>query len=351
MSMEGRGMHTSEPLKVAIIGSGMIARYHATAIAATPGARLVAMAASSQARASAATAEFGVPCHHTVAALLADPAIDAVTICTPSGMHAAQAIAAARAGKHVLVEKPLALSLADADAMIAACDAAGVRLAVALQRRTDPVFIQVRQAIASGALGRPVLATVTIPYIRDAAYYASAAWRGTWALDGGGVLMNQGIHLIDLLLWFFGDVSEVQARAATLAHAIDVEDCLSATVHFANGAHGTIAATTAAAPGFPHRIELYGTRGGIQLEGESIARWEVPGIEPVGLRTGPAEAGAGARPGGIQHVGHARIVADLVAACREGRAPLVDGREGRRALALVLAAYESARHRRAVGLA
>jgi predicted dehydrogenase len=341
-------MPINDPLGCAIIGSGMIARYHAAAIAATPGARLVAMAASSPARASAAAAAFGVPCHHSLAGLLADPAIDIVTICTPSGMHAAQAIAAARTGKHVLVEKPLALSLADADAMIAACDAAGVRLAVALQRRTDPVFIQVWQAIASGALGQPILATVAIPYIRDAAYYASAAWRGSWALDGGGALMNQGIHLIDLLLWFFGDAVEVQAQAATLAHAIDVEDCLSATVRFASGAQGTIAATTAAAPGFPHRIELYGTRGGIQIEGESIARWEVPGIEPHGVHSGPADAGAGARPGGIQQAGHTRIIADLVAACREGRAPLVDGREARRALAFVLAAYESARHRRAV---
>jgi UDP-N-acetyl-2-amino-2-deoxyglucuronate dehydrogenase len=328
----------------------MVARYHAQAIAATPGARLVAVSRSDPSKAAAAAAEFGVPCETSDAALLARSDVDAVCICTPSGAHARQTLAAARAGKHVLVEKPMALTLADADAMIAACRSAGVVLGVALQRRTEPAYQLVHRAIEAGALGRPVLGLALIPYFRAQAYYDSAGWRGTWAEDGGGALMNQGIHIADLLVWFLGDVEEVLARSATLAHSIEVEDDVVATVRFKNGALGSIVATTAAAPGFPHRVEIYGTRGGVQLEAEAIARWDgdaVPAIDPS-LRAGlaPAAAGAGGSATGLAPTGHARILADFVAAVREGRAPLVPGEEGRRSLALVLAVYESARSER-----
>ena len=341
-------------LRFAIAGSGMIARYHAEAIARVPGARLVAVCRSDSHRAAEAAAHFGVPCEPSYTALLARDDVDAVCICTPSGLHADQAIAAARAGKHVLVEKPMALTLAGADAAIAACRAADVRLGVALQRRTDPSFRAVKTAIDYDRLGRMVLGNVSIPYIRPQEYFDSAAWRGTWALDGGGALMNQGIHLVDLLLWFMGDVDEVHAHVATLAHAIEVEDCVTATLRFASGALGTIAATTAAAPGYPHRIELYGDGGGIQIEGEHVVRAEstVPGREALaGLGQAPAKevvAGVGASPTGMSAEGHVRVVADLVEAVLERRAPLVPGEEGRRALALVLAVYESARTGRAI---
>ncbi|MFO7169552.1 MAG: Gfo/Idh/MocA family oxidoreductase [Chloroflexota bacterium] len=340
---------TDSPLGFAIIGTGMIARYHAQAIAETPGARLVTLCASGPEQAAAAAARFGVPCDSDLNAVLQRPDVDAVCICTPSGLHAQQAIAAARAGKHVLVEKPIALSLADADAMIAAAREAGVLLAVALQRRTDPDFIAVRQAIAAGELGRMVLGTISVPYVRPQSYYDSAAWRGTWALDGGGALMNQGVHLVDLLLWYMGEVEEVFARFDTLAHEIEVEDCLAATLRFANGALGSIVATTAAAPGFPHRVEVYGTQGGVQIEGEAVVRWDQAGEggaaesrRPATAAT-PQAAGAGASPTGISAVGHTRLVTDLVEAVRTGRAPLVPGEEGRRSLATVLAVYESAR--------
>jgi len=344
---------TKNDVGIAIVGAGMVARYHAQAIAAAPGARLVATSRSDPAKAAAAVAEFGVPCETDYAALLARPDVDAVCICTPSGAHAAQTIAAARAGKHVLVEKPMALTTADADAMIAACAQAGVRLGVALQRRTEPAYQAVHGAIASGSLGQPVLGLALIPYHRTQAYYDSAPWRGTWAEDGGGALMNQGIHIADLLVWFMGDVEEVQARTATVAHAIEVEDDLTASLRFKNGALGSILATTAAAPGFPHRVEVYGTRGGVQLEAEAVVRWEgeaAPAID-ASLRPGTAAAGAGSSPTGISATGHARIVADFVAAIREGRPPLVAGEEGRRSLALVLAIYEAARSGRTVRLA
>lgn len=325
-----------------IIGAGMIARYHAEAIANTPGALLAAICREDAAKAAEAAERFGVPCETSVAALLARPDVDAVCICTPSGQHAAQAMAAAQAGKHVLVEKPLALSLADADAMIAACTQANVRLGVALQRRTDPQFRSVRAAVESGELGEIVLGSISVPYLRTESYYQSAAWRGTWALDGGGALMNQGVHLVDLLLWLVGHpVVAIEARAATLAHSIEVEDCVTATLRFANGAMASIAATTAAAPGFPHRVEIYGTRGGVQIEGEAIVRWSTTAGEKIGAAT-PQAAGAGASPTGINTIGHTRIMADFVEAIEQGRDPLVTGADARRALAVVLGVYQAA---------
>jgi predicted dehydrogenase len=331
-----------------IIGAGMVARYHATAIGRTPGARLVAICRANPARAEESAAQFGVPCLTDYEALLARSDIQAVCICTPSGLHAEQAVAAARAGKHVLVEKPMALTLADADAMINACQQSGVRLGVALQRRTEPAFQRVRAAAVAGELGRLVLGSVSVPYVRPQDYYDKGAWRGTWALDGGGALMNQGIHLVDLLLWLMGDAVEVWALAATLAHAIEVEDCVAAALRFAGGALGSVMATTAAAPGFPHRVEIYGDRGGVQIEGEQVVRWDGAGRPAdegtkIEAATPAQPAGAGASPTGIGAAGHTRLIGDFAAAISDGRDPLVTGPEGRRSLALVLAIYEAAR--------
>jgi predicted dehydrogenase len=193
---------------------------------------------------------------------------------------------------------------------------------------------------------------VTVPYHRPQAYYDQADWRGTWALDGGGVLMNQGIHLVDLLIWYMGDPVQVQAHADTLHRAIEVEDTLAATLHFANGALGTITATTTAAPGFPHRIEIYGTGGGIQVEGESVRRWGLADPAKATADCGQSaerpeietaiSAGAGGDPRGIAPTGHIAIVRDFIQALRTDRAPQIDGIEGRRSLATVLAIYESA---------
>jgi UDP-N-acetyl-2-amino-2-deoxyglucuronate dehydrogenase len=331
-------------LGIGIVGAGIVARYHAQAIAQTAGARLVAVSRGDAARAAESAAEFGVPCETSIDALLARADVDAVCLCTPSGQHAAQAVAAAQAGKHVLVEKPMALSLPDADAMIAAAREARVLLAVAFQRRTEPAYQAVKAAVTSGSLGTLVMGAASVPYFRGQEYYDSAPWRGTWTLDGGGALMNQGIHLADLLLWFLGDVAEVSARAATLAHAIEVEDGVAATLRFASGALGALYATTAAAPGFPHRIEVYGTKGGVQVEGEAVVRWHAGTPAPEPLQPGgAASAGSGASPTGLPVTGHVRLMRDFVDSVREGRAPLVSGEEGRRSLALVLAVYESAR--------
>jgi predicted dehydrogenase len=333
-------------VRFAILGAGMIADYHRAAIARhAPAAELVAVGHHRPERFAELSAHFGVPCR-SVAEVLAHDGVDAVCICTPSGEHAPQTIAAAHAGKHVLVEKPMAVSLAEADAMIAACDRAGVRLAVVLQRRFAPVYQRVHAAIAAQALGTLTLGAVTIPYYRPQSYYDSAAWRGTWALDGGGVLMNQGIHLVDLLVWFMGDPTAVHARTATLQRSIEVEDSLTAMLTFANGALATITATTTAWPGFPHRIEVYGSAGGFQIEGEVVRHWQTS--LPDEAHPAPATqqasvaAGAGSDPKGISVEGHVAVLGDFLLALQTAQPLQIDGVEGRRSLAAVLAIYEAA---------
>jgi len=334
-------------VRFAILGTGMVARYHRDAILANEqnGAELAAVVHHDSARFAALAEQYGVPCI-SEAEMLDRPNIDVVCICTPSGQHAEQAIAAARAGKHVLVEKPIALTLEDADRMISACRDAGVKLGVVFQRRAEPLFQRIRQAVQAGDLGALTLGVVTLPYFRGQAYYDSAAWRGTWALDGGGVLMNQGIHIIDLLLWYMGDPVEISAFAGTLHRDIEVEDVAAATLRFGNGALATITATTTAEPGFPHRLEIYGTNGGIQIEGEAVTRWtlahpEQAQVQPYDISE-MAGAGSGGDPRGISASGHTKIVTDFIGAIRENRPPMADGEEGRRSLAAILGIYESA---------
>jgi UDP-N-acetyl-2-amino-2-deoxyglucuronate dehydrogenase len=230
--------------------------------------------------------------------------------------------------------------------MISACDEAGVKLGVVLQRRMEPTFRSVRSTIESGLLGDLTLGVIAIPYYRPGSYYESAAWRGTWALDGGGVLMNQGIHLVDLIIWYMGDPSHVQAQAATLHRGVEVEDTLVALLRFTNGAMATISATTTVEPGFPHRVEVYGTRGGVQLEGESILRWQLTNgsrPNPDTVADGPtADAGASGDPRAISLSGHVAILHDFLTAVQNDRSPHVDGKEGRRSLATVLAIYAAA---------
>ena len=337
---------TQNELGFAILGAGMVAEYHLNAIqeCADLGTRLVGVGHYNPARYDEISERFGAPAS-SYDELLADPAVDAVCICTPSGHHAQQAIAAASSGKHVLVEKPMALSLADADAMIAACRENGVQLGVCLQRRAEPLFRRVHDAIHGGDLGEITLGVVTMPYFRDEPYYAQAEWRGTWAMDGGGVLMNQGIHIVDLLLWFLGDPVEVHAFADSRHRSVEIEDTAGAVLRFANGTLATITATVAAEPGFPHRLEVYGTNGGIQIEGESVLRWGLADeskatVEPWPVATEQVDAGMAGDPRGISTSGHIAILKDFIAGIRRGEDPVIDGAEGRRSLAAILAVYE-----------
>jgi predicted dehydrogenase len=215
---------------------------------------------------------------------------------------------------------------------------------VVFPSRTKPVFQRIHRAIQSGELGELTLGLVNLPYYRSQAYYEQAAWRGTWALDGGGVLMNQGIHQVDLLAWYMGDPVSVQAHALTLQRQVEVEDTLCASLRFAGGALAAINATVTAAPGFPPRMEIYGTRAGVQIEGETVMRWwseDAPREQDV-MAAPPSTAGAGANPRGISTAGHIALVSDFILALQENRPPLVDGAEGRRSLGIVISIYQAA---------
>lgn len=335
-------------MNFAILGSGVAADFHQQAITASAeeGARLAAVVHYDPERFDDISDRFGVPCIGEEE-MLDRSDVDAVVLTTPSGQHAEQAIRAARAGKHVLVEKPMALRLTDADRMIEACEQAGVRLGVVFQRRAEPLFRRIKDAIDAGDLGELTTGVVTVPYFRPQRYYDSGDWRGTWQMDGGGAVMNQGIHLVDLLVWYMGDPVEVRSMADTLQRDVEVEDALAAALRFENGSLATVTATTTASPGFPHRIEIFGTRGGIQVEGESVRRWELDDrsaseVPPYDRSDGGGGAGSGGDPRGIELEGHIGIVTDFIRAIRDHRVPLVDGREGRRSLAVVRALYQEA---------
>ena len=333
-----------------IVGTGVIAAMHAAAIATLPGARLAAVTDVAAGAAAAFAATRGCAAEPGLDALLARPDVDVVCVCVPSGLHAEVGVRAARAGKHLVVEKPIDVTLAAADRLIEAARTAGVALTVISQHRFDPGLLELKRLLGDGVLGRLVLAEASTKWYRTQAYYDSAAWRGTWAMDGGS-LLNQGIHYVDLLRWCMGPVAEVTALCATQAHQVEVEDTALAIVRFGSGAVGTILSSTAAFPGFPQRLEVTGTDGTVIVEDGRIVRRAFgtqsgdtgPGDAGPGDGAGPGAIGAAADPAAIEVASHAAQIADLLAAIEEGRAPAVDGQAGRDALEIVCAVYESAR--------
>ena len=346
-----------------IVGTGVIAALHAAAIATLPRARLVAVTDVAPGAASSFAAARGCAAEPGLDGLLARADLDVVCVCVPSGLHAEVGIRAARAGKHLVVEKPIDVTLAAADRLIEAAGASGVALTVMSQHRFDPGLVELKRLLGEGALGRLVLGEASTKWYRTQRYYDSAGWRGTWALDGGS-LMNQGIHYVDLLRWCMGPVSEVTAVCATQAHQIEAEDTALAVVRFGSGAVGTILSSTAAYPGFPQRLEVTGTDGTVIVEDGQIVRRAFgpgsPAASVTGSATGDGDGGAGAGgagpgaaadPAAIDVAAHAAQIADLLAAIEEGREPAVSGEAGRDALEIVCAVYESARTGRTVRLA
>jgi len=341
----------------AVVGCGMIAGFHARAIKEIAGARLVGGYSSRFESAEKFAGEFGGKAYRTFEELLGDPEIHVVNVCTPSGAHLDPAVAAAKAGKHVVVEKPLEITLKRCDAIIDACEAAGVNLITIFPSRFGEANLALKAAIEAGRFGRLTLGDTYVKWWRTQEYYDGGGWRGTWALDGGGAYMNQAIHNVDLLYWLMGDVAEVAAVTATLAHErIEVEDVGVAAVRFANGAVGTIAATTAAFPGLLKRTEIHGDQGSAIIEQDSIKLWQFAkaDADDAGLlgRLGEASAthGGAGDPKAISHLGHRLQLEDLIRAIETGGRPLVDGRQGRKSVEIILAIYESSRTGRRVTL-
>ncbi len=340
-----------------IIGCGMIAKFHARAIADCGGAQLVACYNRTPDKAQALADEFGCQAYTDLDQMLARDDLQIVTIGTASGAHCEPAVAAAKAGKHVIVEKPLEVTRQRCHQMIDACEQAGVKLATIFPSRFHQASLLLKEAVEQGRFGRLALGNAYVKWFRSQEYYDSGAWRGTWELDGGGALMNQAIHSVDLLLWLMGPVINVMAHTSTLAHErIEVEDVATASLRFASGALGTIEATTASYPGALKKIELTGARGTAILEEEDIIKWEF--AEPLEkdqqLRAdmlGRTKTGGGAAdPAAIGHHAHTALFRDFLQAIEQDRPPLIDGHEGLRSVDLILAIYESAKSGRSVSL-
>lgn len=341
-----------------IIGLGMIADFHAKAIRDIPGARLVAVASRSRDKAAAFAAKYeGCAAHGDVAEMLARPDIDVVTICTPSGAHLEPALAAAAAGKHCIVEKPIEIALDRIDAMNAAFAKAGKRLAGIFPYRFGRTVRLLKDTVAAGRFGRITFGGAFVPWWRSQDYYDKGGWKGTKALDGGGALMNQSIHAIDTLQWLLGPVEAVTAQTAALAHErIEVEDTAVATVRFRSGALGVIVGTTSIFPGFFRRIEVCGDKGSAIVEEEALKYWEFAAKTPEDDRIrsefgaqGNASGGV-ADPAAISYAGHRRQFEQFLAAIDSGGPLEVDGLEARRAVELILAIYRSAETGREVRL-
>ncbi len=351
-------MNPTRPFGFAVVGCGAIARTHAAAIARIPGAAVVAAVGRRAESAEAFRAECGLADCLATASLdeaLADARVDAVVVTTPSGAHLEPALAAAAAGKHVVVEKPLEITAARCDSIVTACRAAGVELCPIFPSRFADSSLALKSAVDAGRFGRLTLVEASCKWWRSQAYYDDGGWKGTLALDGGGALMNQAIHTVDLLVWLVGDPVEVMAFTATLAHErIEVEDTAVAVLRFGSGALGVIRATTSVHPGYPKAISLHGDRGSASLEQDDITRWdfadELDSDAEVRARfaTKVGASGGAADPRAITSEGHRRQLADFVDAIQERRRPLIDGPEGVRAVRLIEAIYESARTGRSV---
>jgi predicted dehydrogenase len=338
-------------IHVGLIGAGNISDTHARAVAAVPGAAVAAVFAPTQTHADRLAARHGATPYQTLDAFLAHRPMDAVAIGSPSGLHAEHGIAAAQRGLHVLVEKPIDIDTARADALIAAAARAGVTLGVIFQDRLKPDVRRLKALVDAGRLGKPVLAAASVKWYRPPSYYADSRWRGTFALDGGGALMNQGVHTVDLLAWLFGPVRRVAAQIATGLHAIEVEDTAVATLLFANGALATLEATTAAFPGYSRRLDLTGSNGTAMLAGDDLVATDLIDRRDDERPTpAPAVTASASSPTVGDATAHTRVFEDFFRAISTGCAPSCDGRGGRESVAIVNAAYESARLGRPVDL-
>jgi predicted dehydrogenase len=295
--------------------------------------------------------------HFDDPSFFADSSIEAVTVCAPSGMHAQMGVAALGSGRHVIVEKPMDISLAECDRLLGAASESNAKLGVISQHRFDPASLYVKKLLQGGRLGRLVLVQAEVKWYRAQEYYDSGGWRGTWALDGGGALMNQGVHSIDLIRWFGGPVERVWAVADVLGHErIEVEDVLCASMRFRSGALGTVTATTCAYPGFPATIHVHGTKGSVSICGDELQSVdcvdndvaEDPIVVGAYHRDALTVAQSGTR--GVQQTGartewgiaHKAQLTDFVNAVCENRAPAVDGIAGKEAVEVVLAIYQAA---------
>jgi len=345
----------SRLIRYGIIGCGGIAPWHARGVQLHPDASMVAACDVVLERAEKFAQEHGGTPYSDYSRMFDEAELDAVSICTPGGNHLPLVVAAADHGVHALVEKPLEVSKSALDEMIRACKTNNVKLAGIFQLRTTPVFKTVRKIVTSGKLGRMILADAYLKYYRTPEYYQSASWRGTYAMDGGGCLMNQGIHCVDQLLWCMGSVKSVFAHADHLVHKIESEDTAVCVLKYANGAFGVIEGATSAYPGLKYRLEFHGDCGTLRVDGHQIVQFESSLVSPeeaqrivASIVNVPNESQRDPLALGIDN--HVEQVHDFINALIEDREPLVPGYEARRSVDLILAIYESARTGKEINL-
>jgi UDP-N-acetyl-2-amino-2-deoxyglucuronate dehydrogenase len=345
----------TEKIRFGIIGCGVIGPLHAEAIASLPEAQLVAVADNNFTKAEKLAAQYNITPYQDFDDMFASEELDVINICTPSGLHGGHACAAMQAGYHVIVEKPMEITHEGIAEMLRVQQQTGRKMAVISQHRFDEAAMQVRQLVEEGALGRLVLGNTAIPWWRSQKYYDSGAWRGTWELDGGGVLMNQSIHSIDVLQWLMGPVKSIHAYTNTLVHRMETEDVAVAVLRFISGALGTISATTGAYPGVTTRIEVFGDRGSAIIENDQLAYLHLArdDKEEVGAYGGgaaqkkspmaQAKEGGANDPAAIKTNTHAEQIADMIRTIHHNGIPFVDGIAARHPVEIILGIYESAR--------
>lgn len=333
---------------IGLIGGGNITETHARAARAIPGVEISAIHGANAEKTARLCRENGGSPYQDFDAFLKHRPMNLVIIGSPSGLHAEQGIAAAHQGLHVLAEKPIEVTTTRADALIAAAKQSNVQLGVIFQDRTKPHIRQLKNWLDQGLLGKILFVDARVKWYRPPEYYANSRWRGSLGLDGGGALINQGVHTVDLLLWLLGDVVRVQARTATLLHKIEAEDTAVATLEFASGALGVFHATTAAYPGYPRRVEISGTEGTVILEHDRIIAANLRNAPTAAqlacLIESPKDENQSASSATVSDFrGHQAVLEDFLAAIRQNRAPACDGLEGRRSLALIESIYRAAK--------
>jgi len=340
-----------------IVGLGLIAEFHAKAIRAMKKGKLIACYSRSQTKADAFGKKYNCSGYSSMNAFCSHPGLDIVTICTPSGAHLEPSLKVAEAGKHLIVEKPLEISLERCDKIIEVCEKNKVKLVGIFPSRFHDITKVIKSAIDEGRFGKLVLGDAYVKWYRSQEYYNKGEWHGTWELDGGGALMNQSIHAIDLLQYFMGPVEFVQSFTNIVGHKrIKVEDNAVAIVRFKNKALGVIEGSTSVYPGFLKRIEISGTKGSAIMEEESLRAWSFISEKSedkiikkrFAIKT---ETGGGASdPAAIRFHGHQRQFEDIVKAIETDSKPFVDGYEARKAVEIILAIYKSAREGKKVKL-
>ncbi|MEP0711022.1 Gfo/Idh/MocA family oxidoreductase [Algoriphagus sp.] len=326
---------------IGIIGTGAITGKHADAIAELENAELVALCSSSSERAKAAQEKFGVQAYADVSAFLTHPELDIVCICTASGHHMEAGLLSAKAGKQLLIEKPLEINLNRADQLIAVCQEYGVKLGVIFQNRFSKDYMKLKAAVQEGKFGKLLMGNAHVNWYRSPEYYSGSPWKGTLDGDGGGAFMNQGIHTIDLLLDVMGDVKTVFGKVKTALHPIEGEDLGAALLTFENKALGNITASTALYPGLPERLEIFGKNGSAVLEAGKLVHWSIQGENSEPILTEATEGSGAADPMAIGHALHKTQWEHYLNALENNEQVVVEGNIARKSVELIRAIYKS----------